>query len=42
MDLENEINRSIDALVDLRREIRHVIDRCSNECRMLLSMRYLA
>ena len=42
VDLENEINRSIDALVDLRREIMHVIDEVpSNECRMLLSMRYL-
>ena len=42
VDLENEINRSIDALVDLRREIMHVIDEVpSDECRMLLSMRYL-
>lgn len=43
VDLENEINQSIDELVDLRREIMHIIDEVpGDECRMLLSMRYLS
>ena len=42
IDLENEINRDIDALVDLKREIMRVVNRIEPaEYRMLLEMRYL-
>jgi len=42
-DQEVEINAEIDALVDLKNEIRHVIDAVENpEQRFLLEERYLA
>lgn len=42
IDLENEINKDIDTLVDLKREIVGVIKRISNpEYQTLLELRYL-
>jgi DNA-directed RNA polymerase specialized sigma subunit len=42
VDLEAEINRDIDLLVDLKREIVSNIKRVSNtECQTLLELRYL-
>ncbi len=42
IDLENEINRDIDRLVDLKREITSVINGVSNtEYQMILEKRYL-
>ena len=43
VDLEAEISRSVDQLIELRREIMHAIDAVPNaEYRTLLSMRYLS
>ncbi|MCD7785722.1 MAG: DUF1492 domain-containing protein [Oscillospiraceae bacterium] len=42
VDLEDEINHDIDALVDLKREIVDVIKKVDNiECQTLLELRYL-
>ncbi len=42
VDAEAEINEAIDELVDLKREIAHVIGEVENrECRLLLELRYL-
>ena len=42
VDLQAEINRDVDALVDIKREITHVIKAVDNtDCRLLLEMRYL-
>lgn len=42
METEEELNRQIDELVDLKMEIAKVIDRVRNESyRMILEMRYL-
>lgn len=42
MQQEREINDEIDKLVDLKTEVRMVINRVSNiECRLLLELRYL-
>lgn len=43
VDLEVELSRSIDQLIELRREMMHAIDAVPNaEYRTLLSMRYLS
>lgn len=43
VDLEAEISRSVDQLIELRREMMHAIDAVPNaEYRTLLSMRYLS
>ena len=42
MDMEDEINNDIDALVDLKREIKRTIERVENpEYLILLELRYL-
>ena len=42
IDLQDEINRDVDALVDIKREIMHVIKAVDNiDCQLLLEMRYL-
>jgi hypothetical protein len=42
VDLENEINKEIDALVDLKRDIRLMIDSVPcHDCRVVLELRYL-
>lgn len=42
IDLENEIDADIDRLVDLKKEISHVINSVENEeYRIILEMRYL-
>ena len=42
MDMEEEINNDIDALVDLKREIKRTIERVENpEYLILLELRYL-
>lgn len=42
VDLENEINSEIDALVDLKRDIRLLIDSVPCiDCRVVLELRYL-
>ena len=42
IDLQAEINRDVDSLVDIKREITHVIKAVDNtDCRLLLEMRYL-
>lgn len=43
VDLQEEINRDIDALVDLKAEIYSVVQSIENvECRTLLELRYLS
>lgn len=43
VDLQGEINRDIDALVDLKAEIYSVVQSIENvECRTLLELRYLS
>lgn len=42
IDLQEEINRQVDELVDTKREIMHVIRSVEDtDCRLLLEMRYL-
>ena len=42
IDLQNEINRDVDELVDIKQEIMKVIKAVDNtECQLLLEMRYL-
>ena len=42
IDLQEEINRQVDELVDTKREIMHVIRSVDDtDCRLLLEMRYL-
>lgn len=42
IDLQDEITRDVDELVDVKREIMHVIKAVDDiDCRLLLEMRYL-
>lgn len=42
IDLQDEITRDVDALVDIKREIMHVIKAVDNiDCQLLLELRYL-
>lgn len=43
IDLENEVSTDIDRLIDLKREIKHIINQVQNEkYKTLLELRYLS